>query len=218
MELPVQSHPLLEVAIVRTEWPQGLGQTPGFLDFASRLAMTSRPPVRTCDRTKAAVRDLLRHGGFKPTGRSKPASEYLLKARDAGFLGEINPAVDACNVASIHSGLPISVVDLERAEGELHIGLVDKGVRYVFNASDQEIDVGGLVCLHDEAGPCGGPVKDSHRTKTQASTTRTLSVVWGTLALEGRTRSTAEWYQSLIEELGGQVALSLLAAPADLPE
>src|SRR5262245_16648493 len=29
---------------------------------------------------RTAVRDLLRRGGFKPSGRNKPASEYLVQA------------------------------------------------------------------------------------------------------------------------------------------
>ena len=64
--------------------------------------------------SKLLVRNLLRHGGFKPSGRSKPASEYLISAVEKGRLGSINAAVDCCNVASLHSGLPISVVDVGR--------------------------------------------------------------------------------------------------------
>ena len=67
---------------------------------------------------KAAVRDLLRNGGFKPTGRGKPASEYLVKEVSNGKLGSINPIVDTLNVVSLHSGLPISVVDLAKCNFE----------------------------------------------------------------------------------------------------
>ena len=110
------------------------------------------------------VRDMLRHGGYKPTGRGKPASEYLLKLADKGLMS-INLAVDACNVVSLHSGLPISVVDLDRTEGALRIAVVEGDQRYVFNASGQEIRLEGLLCLHDENGPCANAVKDSERTK-----------------------------------------------------
>ena len=56
------------------------------------------------------MRDLLRHSGFKPTGRSKPASEYLIKATEQGALSSINVAMDACNAVSLHIVLPINVV------------------------------------------------------------------------------------------------------------
>ena len=215
MNISVSAHPLLEPAVLQTQWPSALSELAGFEDLLERFASDADVPVSACDATKATVRDLLRHGGFKPTGRSKPASEYLLKARDGGFLGPINPAVDACNIASLHSGLPISVVDEERLEGPVHLGLVPKGVSYVFNPSGQEIDVGGLICLHDAQGPCGGPVKDSQRTKTHDGTTRTLSIIWGTTGLPGRTAATAEFYQGLIQALGGRVTLSLPAVPRD---
>ena len=127
------------------------------------------------------VRDVLRHGGYKPTGRGKPASEYLVKAAAKG-LRSINLAVDACNVVSLHSGLPISVVDLDRAAAPLSVAIADADASYVFNASGQEIRLGGLLCLHDAEGPCANAVKDSQRTKTHDGTTRTLSLVWGAKA------------------------------------
>ena len=110
--------------------------------------------------------------------------------------------MDACNAVSLHSGLPISVVDLERAREPFRIGVAPAGARYVFNAAGQEIDVGGLVCLFDADGPCANAVKDSQRTKTHPGTTRTLSIVWGTRALEGRTARAVAWYRALLEAIG----------------
>jgi DNA/RNA-binding domain of Phe-tRNA-synthetase-like protein len=57
--------------------------------------------------------------------------------------------VDACNAVSLHSGFPISVVDLDRAHGPFRIGVAPGGTSYVFNASGQEIDLGKLVCEPD---------------------------------------------------------------------
>ena len=215
MHISIAPHRMLDTALLQTTWPVALGDVQGFDDLALRLELAGEGAVERCSETKVRVRDLLRQGGFKPSGRSKPASEYLLAAQAGGHLGPINPAVDACNIASLHSGLPISVVDLDRTQGALALGLVDAGVRYVFNPSGQEIDVGGLICLHDELGPCGGPVKDSQRTKTHEATRRCLSIVWGTTALPGRTEQTARWYQLMIEELGGEVVLSLPEVPRD---
>jgi hypothetical protein len=215
MHITIAPHRLLDPALLQTTWPAPLGDVSGFDDLALRLEPGGGGAVECCPETKTRVRDLLRQGGFKPSGRSKPASEYLLRAQAGGHLGPINPAVDACNIASLHSGLPISVVDLDRTEGALGLGLADAGVRYVFNASGQEIDVGGLLCLHDAQGPCGGPVKDSQRTKTHEATRRCLSIIWGTTALPGRTEQTARWYQALIEQLGGEVVLSLPEVPRD---
>jgi hypothetical protein len=74
----------------------------------------------------------------------------------------------------------------------------------VFNAAGQTIDLAGLLCLHDRAGPCANAVKDSERTKTAATTTRTLSLVWGSAALGGRTAAAARWYRELLERAGAR--------------
>ncbi len=193
MNVTIEDHPLLEAALFVTVFAQPLGELPAPLEVGAA-------PLATSDEVKKHVRDLLRHGGYKPTGRGKPSSEYLLGVE----LPVINLAVDACNAVSLRSGLPISVVDLERARAPLSIRIAPSGSSYVFNASGQTIDLGGLLCLFDADGPCANAVKDAQRTKTSAATTRTLSVVWGTSALPGRARETARWYRSLLEEAGAR--------------
>lgn len=201
--LTVDPHPLLELRAFVTRFPRPLGELPSPPELLAGLALEHSAPLQSDDRVRAAVRDLLRHGGlFKPTGRSKPASEYLLKAAGEGSLAGINAAVDACNVASLHSGLPISVVDLDRAAAPLRVGVPPTGTSYVFNASGQVIDIGGLLSLFDLEGPCAGPVKDAQRTKTHPGTVRTLSLVWGTTALPGRAAATASWYRALLAGVG----------------
>src|SRR5207253_11078384 len=132
----------------------------------------------------------------------KPASEYLLKAVREKLLSPINVAVDVCNVVSFHSGLPISVVDLDRAREPFRVDVAPPGSSYVFNASGQSIDLGGLLCLFDAEGPCANAVKDAQRTKTTNQTRRTLSLVWGTHALPGRVEAATAWYCALLERLG----------------
>lgn len=163
----------------------------------TRIVATPSPSTPTVDETtKRAVRDLLRHGGFKPSGRSKPASEYLAAAFAEGRWPSVSPIVDLCNVASLRSGLPISVVDLDKTDGALSIRIASAGTTYVFNHSGQVIDASGLVCLYDAQGPTGTPVKDAQRTKTDASTTNVIVMIWGTHALPGRTAETVAWYRA----------------------
>jgi DNA/RNA-binding domain of Phe-tRNA-synthetase-like protein len=159
-------------------------------------------PLHSDDNVREKVRDLLRHGGFKPTGRSKPASEYLLKAAAEPGLGTINLAVDVCNAVSLHSGLPISVVDLDRTVGPLRVALAEPGASYVFNSSGQVIELGGLLCLMDAEGPCANAVKDAQRTKTGATTTQTLTLIWGSKQLPRRSNEAEKWYRSLLEMTG----------------
>ncbi len=202
MELALEAHPLLDVAAFSTTFASPPGRVESLFSLL-RLDAPVPPGLTADDAVRSAVRDVLRHGGYKPTGRGKPASEYLLRAVGEGALSSINVAVDACNVVSLHAGLPISVVDLDLLQVPLRLAVAAKGTSYVFNASGQTIDVGGLVCLCDAAGPCANPVKDSQRTKTNAATRRTLSVVWGARALPGRTALATSWYRELLEAAGG---------------
>ena len=200
----VAPHPLLDARAFTAEFPDSLGSTPSPTWLRDLLKVDAPAPLQRDEATRAAVRDLLRHGGYKPTGRGKPASEYLVRAAEEGTLGSINAVVDACNVASLHSGLPISVVDLDLIVPPLGIAIAAAGQRYVFNTSSQDIDVEGLICLHDVKGPCANAVKDSQRTKTNDATTRVLAVVWGTTAAPGRAARTAAWYRELLGAIGAR--------------
>jgi DNA/RNA-binding domain of Phe-tRNA-synthetase-like protein len=203
--LAIDPHPLLDAVAFITTFPVPLGTLGRVESILAHLSLEAAAPFQSDDAVRGAVRELLRHGGYKPTGRGKPASEYLLRAVREGVLGSINAAVDTCNVASLHSGLPISVIDLDRARGPLRIGLPKSGASYVFNPAGQVIDVAGLLCLFDAEGPCANAVKDAQRTKTTPETTRTLSVVWGTTALPGRTAATVRWYEALLSAVGAQI-------------
>lgn len=202
LSLAVDEHPLLDAASFISTYPSPIGDEPSPDWLVALLSLEAASPLTAGDAERGAVRDLLRHGGHKPSGRGKPASEFLRRAASENKLGTINIAVDLCNVASLHSGLPISVVDLDRVTGPLRLGIADPETSYVFNASGQEIRLTGLLCLHDADGPCANAVKDSQRTKTNEATTRTLSVVWGTRALPGTTARTVQWYRALHERAG----------------
>src|SRR5918912_1217437 len=109
--LTVDPHPLLDLRAFTTAFPRPLSELASPPELLALLVPEAAAPLHSDDAVREVVRALLRHGGFKPTGRSKPASEYLLKAFREGLLTPINPAVDVCNAVSLHSGLPISVVD-----------------------------------------------------------------------------------------------------------
>lgn len=186
-------------AVVRAALAQGsLGGPAG--------AALGLPPLdeEERDALRVATRAVLRHGGYKPSGRGKPSSEYLVRANGEGDLPNINVVVDACNAVSLHSGLPISVVDLDRVEGALTVRTIEEG-SYVFNASGQEIRLDGLLCLADAAGPRANAVKDCHATKTHGGTRAVAVVVWGPRLHEARAEAALRAYMTLLEDLGAEV-------------
>jgi DNA/RNA-binding domain of Phe-tRNA-synthetase-like protein len=211
----VEPHPSLRAAAFTTVFPAALGETGSPPWLADLLHLDAAAPFTPDEALRGAIRDMLRHGGYKPTGRGKPASEYLVRAAADGALGSINVAVDACNATSLHSGIPISVVDLDRARAPFRIATAAEGDRYVFNASGQEIDLAGLLCLSDAEGPCGNAVKDAQRTKTSSATIRTLSVLWGCAGHESRLQQGTAWYRELLERAGARTADVALDRPAE---
>ena len=206
----IDEHPLLDARVLVATWPAPLGDLPA-PDWMDALGLLgAQTPFHDSDETldgphKKAVRDLLRHGGFKPAGRGKPCWEYMRAVARKGAFPRINPAVDATNAAALHGALPVSTIDRDRVSGDLRIAIAPKGTEYVFNRSGQTIDLSGLVCLYDSEGPCANAVKDAQRSKTDEASTRTLTVVWGTIALPGRTAAVANWQQELFERLGATV-------------
>ncbi len=196
--LHVAPHPLLAVAAFEATLPGPLSELAAAPALAALLAPGAEAPVRADAELRDRVRKMLRHGGYKPSGRGKPASEYLERAAAEGTLGSINPAVDACNAVSLHAGFPISVVDADLVRGELAVRVGRAGEGYVFNASGQTIALEGLIVLCDEVGPTANAVKDAQRTKTHAATVHTVSVLWGTVQDRARLDRAADWYRELL--------------------
>lgn len=140
-------------------------------------------PPHVQDEVKQAVRSLLRAGGHKPSGRGRPASETLAKAFDDGRYPTIHPVVDHFNSLSLRTGIPISVLDSGKTQGDLifRVGGVDES--YIFNPSGQELKLTGLLLAEDLEGPIATPVKDAQRTKVHDETSHFRVVLWGTQEL-----------------------------------
>jgi len=132
------------------------------------------------------VRGLLRQGGFKPSGRNRPANEYLLREMmETGRFQFILNLVDINNYLSLKYGLPMSVLDAGRFSGIPLFRLGKANESYVFNPSGQEIDLEKLIVIADEkdAGsgesiPIGSPIKDSMLGKISRQTTSVIGVVY----------------------------------------
>ena len=205
--LNLLEHPLLALSAFSTVFPKPLGEIECFGEVTKFFSLGSNAPLSSSDEIRKLVRDLLRVDGFKPTGRSKPASEYLIRAADQNKLGPINLAVDCCNAVSLHSGLPISVIDFEKIENPLSIEVAPVKSSYVFNQSGQTIDIGSLLCLRDAAGFCACAVKDSQRTKTDPETKSTLTLIWGINKMTQHVDSTFSWYRELLENCGAKTEI-----------
>jgi DNA/RNA-binding domain of Phe-tRNA-synthetase-like protein len=184
----------------------------GALDEAIARA-TSRSDDEPARR---AVRDMLRHGRYKPTGRQKPASEYLLGAAREGRFPRISNLVDINNLVSLESLLPISVVDVARAGTRRFLARRGRaGEEYVFNSAGQSIALEDLLLVAALPGdvPCANPVKDSMATKVVDATSEVLAVLYAPAALNAALTGAAERFAALLREHAGAAEASAEILP-----
>lgn len=173
------------------------------------------------DQRRGAIRDLLRQGGFKPSGRSKPAQEYLLRTvQQTGFPTILN-AVDINNWCSLSSGLPISLVALDRVGTDISVRWGRAGEEYIFNASGQSLDVAGLICLcqgHGEASiPVANPVKDSMFAKLATTDQHVLACLYSSVDAMStqELRGHAEAMAKALEDWAGATSTEVIVCDED---
>ena len=185
------------------EPPSPTVEAPGALvDLLSRVRSAGEAFVPAEMRRR--VRGMLRHGRYKPSGRGKPASEFLLRAALAGDFPLVNAPVDANNLVSLESGLPGSIFDVARSGRQLLLRRGAPGESYVFNPSGQSIELEDLllVCRFTAAAwePCGNPVKDSMETKIGPETRDVIAVLYA--PADEPVESVERWAARYAEWLG----------------
>ena len=177
---------------------------------ATARALASQDwPAREARR--GANRDLLRFGTYKPTGRGKPASEYLVNAAIGRSFPLINALVDINNLVSLDTLLPISLVDLDRAGTDsFKCRRGHEGEAYVFNPSGQVLELRDLLLLArlpaDE--PCASPIKDSQATKTHEGTARVLGVVYAPSPMADEAGAAAQRMGDLMSRFCGAATMA----------
>jgi DNA/RNA-binding domain of Phe-tRNA-synthetase-like protein len=192
--------------------PKSGGPSPYLAELLERVRAAGEsflPPER-----KAAVRGMLRYGGYKPAGRAKPSSEYLLAAALEGGFPLVNAPVDANNAISLEWGYPASVFDAAKTGSEILLRRGVAGESYVFNPSGQEIGLEDLIvaCRRGAAGsggawePCGNPVKDAMAAKVFEDAGDVVAVVYAP-ATDPRDRlesCAARFRELLLSECGAE--------------
>ena len=132
------------------------------------------------DKMQKGVRSLLKTWGFHPSGRSRPASEYLFKdLQNRGNFNYINNIVDINNHISLMTNLPISVFDTAKSGYDLCLRVGGDDEEYVFNKEGQILSLKKLLVVAKQSGePIGSPVKDCQATKVFEPTKDIVFVVY----------------------------------------
>lgn len=165
---------------------------------------------------KAALRSLLRYGSYKPAGRAKPSSEYLLQALLEDDFPKVNYFVDSINLVSLVSAYPISIIDLDKAGENLLIRRGAEGESYIFNPGGQSIDLKDLLCVCRKAEgdwvPTANPVRDSMATKLFPGASRALAFIYAPSGPEGGELETScELLASYLKRASSEVGWRVVA-------
>jgi DNA/RNA-binding domain of Phe-tRNA-synthetase-like protein len=133
-----------------------------------RGVLESPPIVATRAAYKALGKDPARYRG---------SAEALLRRVVAGKgLPEINAVVDAINLVSVESRLPVGLYDLSHVVGEIvfRAGLAGETYKGI---GKFDLNLEGLPVFSDTAGPHGSPTSDSERTMVAAETKQVLAII-----------------------------------------
>jgi DNA/RNA-binding domain of Phe-tRNA-synthetase-like protein len=137
--------------------------------------------------------------GYKALGkdpaRYRGSAEALLRRLIGGKgMPRINNVVDAINLVSVESRLPIGLYDLAHVEGAVEFRAGRAGETYK-GIGKYDLNLEDLPLFADAKGPHGSATSDSERTMVTLATTRVLAIIvsfGGTAPLEGAMKRMSE--------------------------
>jgi len=131
----------------------------------------------------------------KDPARYRGSAEALLRRIVAGKgFPQINVVVDAINLVSVESRLPVGLYDLAHVTGDIVFRAGRAGESYK-GIGKYDLNLEGLPVFADTAGPHGSATSDSERTMVTAETKEILAVIIsfaGPEALDRWTRRLSE--------------------------
>jgi len=133
-----------------------------------------------------AYRDFFWRVGVDPT-RTRPASEALVRRILAKkMLPTINTAVDAYNLASVRTGIPIAAFDADTLGGDLSMRFAKEGEAFlgIGMAAPVLLHKNQVILTDDGAIVAVYPYRDSDATKITLATTMVHIVACGVPKVE----------------------------------
>jgi DNA/RNA-binding domain of Phe-tRNA-synthetase-like protein len=133
----------------------------------------------------------------KDPSRYRGSAEALLRRVVAGKgFPQINAVVDAINLVSVESRLPVGLYDLAHVTGEIVFRAGRAGETYK-GIGKYDLNLEGIPLFADNAGPHGSATSDSERTMVTAETKEILAIIISFSGAEGLER----WAQRMSELL-----------------
>jgi DNA/RNA-binding domain of Phe-tRNA-synthetase-like protein len=165
------------------------GPTPAGLDaeltaIAEKILKLPEPRAVLESAAIEATRKSYKALGKDPA-RYRGSAEALLRRVIAGKgLPRINAVVDAINLASVESRLPIGLYDLAHVSGGIVFRPGRAGETYK-GIGKYDLNLEGLPLFADDHGPHGSATSDSERTMVKSETKRVVAILVGFAGAEG---------------------------------
>jgi DNA/RNA-binding domain of Phe-tRNA-synthetase-like protein len=131
----------------------------------------AEPPI-------AALRGLYRALGKEPSRYRGSPEALLRRVRSGKPLYRIHNVVDAVNLVSLATLLPIGLYDLARVRPPVAFRRGAPGETYD-GIGKERLNLDGLPVLADPEGPFGSPTSDSRRTMITPEAREILAVIFG---------------------------------------
>ncbi len=174
-----------------------------FLDELSRKLTVSKETLKDHP-TVRALRDFYWKMGIDPT-KVRPSSEALARRfLTNNVIPKINSVVDAGNIASIETLVPIGIYDADRIAGNVVLRLAMTNEEFIDISNTKHTLQGREIILSDSNGVMHVfPYRDSVRTRVADQTRKVLIVGCGVPGIEqGSTKLAVDRTIELIKTLG----------------
>jgi len=152
---------------------------PLLLELKSRMRVKDKDSIRE-EPIIRALRGFYWSLGIDPT-KIRPSSEALLRRFLTNYsISRINNVVDAGNIASIETLIPIGIYDLDMIQDELRLRYAFNGERFIDISNHEYVMKGIEIVLADSQGIVHlFPHRDSLRTSIKDHTSNILVVGCG---------------------------------------
>ncbi|MDI9643679.1 MAG: phenylalanine--tRNA ligase beta subunit-related protein [Candidatus Verstraetearchaeota archaeon] len=131
-------------------------------------------------------RDFFWEVGVDPT-KTRPASEALIRRILSGrSIPTVNTLVDAYNIASVRSGVPIAAFDADRIGGSIKMRFARAGESFLGIGMEKEMRLRGVEVVLDDGCEIIAvyPYRDAERTKVTLSTKNAVLLICGVPGVE----------------------------------
>jgi len=155
--------------------------------------------------TVRALRDFYWRIGIDPT-KTRPSSEALARRFVANRkIPKINNVVDAGNIASVETSVPIGIYDADKIVGDVTLRLAYNNEEFIDISNEKHVLLGREIVLSDSNGIIHVfPYRDAFRTRVSEDTKKVLIIGCGVPGIEqGLTKTAVDRTLELITMLSG---------------